>query len=98
MRVQGQVPWHWLQPSQAHPVRAKSQRLLELQTEIGNLVRRQVRPIVRGKKKTVVIFMAFLMMGADKIRRPLRLFFVFLSAWFYACKRPASSWMLFVPK
>jgi hypothetical protein len=40
------------------------------------------------------ISMAFLVMCAEKIRRLLRLFFVFISAWFYAWQRPASSWMV----
>jgi len=40
------------------------------------------------------ISMAFLMMCAEKIRRLLRLFFIFISAWFYAWQRPASSWMV----
>jgi hypothetical protein len=34
------------------------------------------------------ISMAFLVMCAEKIRRLLRLFFVFISAWFYAWQRP----------
>jgi hypothetical protein len=40
--------------------------------------------------------MAIQVMDAEKIRRLLRLFFVFLSAWFYAQQRAASSWMLLV--
>jgi hypothetical protein len=40
------------------------------------------------------ISMAFLVMCAEKIRRLLRLFFVFLSAWFYAWQSPAASWMV----
>ena len=40
------------------------------------------------------ISMAFLVMCAEKIRRLLRLFFVFISAWFYSWQRPASSWMV----
>ena len=39
------------------------------------------------------ISMEFLVMCAKKIRRLLRLFFVFISAWFYAWQRPASSWL-----
>jgi transposase, IS5 family len=40
------------------------------------------------------ISMAFLVMCAEKIRRLLLLFFVFISAWFYAWQRPASSWVV----
>ncbi len=40
------------------------------------------------------ISMSFLVMRAEKIRRLLRLFIVFISAWFYALQRPISSWML----
>jgi len=40
------------------------------------------------------ISMAFLVMCAEKILRLLRLFFVFISAWFYAWQRPASSWIV----
>jgi hypothetical protein len=36
------------------------------------------------------------MMGAVKARRSLRLFFIYLSAWFYAWQRPAFSRMLLV--
>jgi transposase, IS5 family len=39
------------------------------------------------------ISMAFLVMCAEKIRRLLRLFFVFNSAWFSAWLKHASSWM-----
>ena len=40
------------------------------------------------------ISMAFLVMCAEKIRRHLRLFFVFFSAWFYAWQLPSASRML----
>ena len=40
------------------------------------------------------ISMLFLVMCAEIIRRLLCLFFVFISAWFYAWQRPASSWMV----
>ncbi|MFN7739613.1 MAG: transposase [Cyanobacteriota bacterium] len=40
------------------------------------------------------ISMSFLVMCAEKIRRLLRLLFVFISAWFYIWERPTSSWMV----
>jgi hypothetical protein len=48
--------------------------------------------LVKGAETS--ISMAFLVMCAEKIRRLLRLFFVFISAWFYAWQRSASSWMV----
>jgi hypothetical protein len=39
------------------------------------------------------ISMAFVVMCAEKIWRLLRLFSVFIFAWFYASKRPGCLWM-----
>jgi hypothetical protein len=39
------------------------------------------------------IFMAFVVICAEKIWRLLRLFFVIISAWFYAFPRPGYFWM-----
>jgi hypothetical protein len=48
--------------------------------------------LAKGAKTS--ISMSFLVMCAEKIRRLLRLFFVFISAWFYAWQRPTPSWMV----
>ena len=48
--------------------------------------------LVKGAE--TYLSMALLMMCAEKIRKLLRLFFVFIAAWFSAWQRPASSWMV----
>ena len=47
-----------------------------------------------AKGAETAITMAFLVMCAEKIRRLLRLFFVVISAWYYAWQWPGSLWMV----
>ena len=47
-----------------------------------------------AKGAETLISMTLLVMCAEKIRRLLRLFFIFISAWLYAWQRPASSRMV----
>ena len=47
--------------------------------------------LAKGAETSISI--AFVVMCAEKIRRLLRLFFVTIFAWIYACQRPGSLWM-----
>ena len=48
--------------------------------------------LAKGAETSIII--AFLVICAEKIRRLLRLFFVVISAWFYAWQWPGSLWIV----
>jgi hypothetical protein len=69
----------------------------EVEGEFGSGKRKYLLRLIMAqlaKGAETSISMSFLVMCAEKIRRLLRLFFDFISAWFYAWQWPTSSLMV----